>query len=296
MADFPRWSSMASSSVAEVPGCARRCSWRNPASRPPCCPRCFRPVRTPSRPRVASPQPSGARIPTTTGVWHMYDTVKGSDYIGDQDAIEYMCSVGPEAVYELEHMGMPFTRTEKGRIYQRPFGGHSKSFGKGGQASRACAAEDRSGSRAPAHPLPEQPQGGHHVPERVVRGGPGGQPGRGGFRPRRAGDRIRAGGVREVQGDRAGHRRRGPHLCDHDERAHEHRRRHRHGTAGRGAGAGHRDVAVPPDGNPPGRRARHRRLVEARVATSSTRTASASWSATRRPRRTLPDATSSRDR
>ena len=52
--------------------------------------------------------------------WHMYDTVKGSDWLGDQDAIEYMCSVGPEAVYELEHMGLPFSRTEKGRIYQRP--------------------------------------------------------------------------------------------------------------------------------------------------------------------------------
>ncbi len=77
--------------------------------------------------------------------WHMYDTVKGSDYIGDQDAIEYMCSVGPEAVYELEHMGMPFTRTEAGRIYQRPFGGQSKNFGKGGQAARTCAAEDRTG-------------------------------------------------------------------------------------------------------------------------------------------------------
>jgi succinate dehydrogenase flavoprotein subunit len=77
--------------------------------------------------------------------WHMYDTVKGSDYIGDQDAIEYMCSVGPEAVFELEHMGLPFSRTEEGRIYQRPFGGQSKNFGEGGQASRTCAAADRTG-------------------------------------------------------------------------------------------------------------------------------------------------------
>ncbi len=77
--------------------------------------------------------------------WHMYDTVKGSDYIGDQDAIEYMCSVGPQAVFELEHMGLPFSRTESGRIYQRPFGGQSKDFGKGGQAARTCAAEDRTG-------------------------------------------------------------------------------------------------------------------------------------------------------
>lgn len=77
--------------------------------------------------------------------WHMYDTVKGSDYIGDQDAIEYMCSVGPQAVFELDHMGLPFSRTESGRIYQRPFGGQSKDFGKGGQAARTCAAADRTG-------------------------------------------------------------------------------------------------------------------------------------------------------
>ncbi len=77
--------------------------------------------------------------------WHMYDTVKGSDYIGDQDAIEYMCSTGPEAVFELEHMGLPFSRTEEGRIYQRPFGGQSKDFGRGGQAARTCAAADRTG-------------------------------------------------------------------------------------------------------------------------------------------------------
>ena len=77
--------------------------------------------------------------------WHMFDTVKGSDYIGDQDAIEYMCAEGPKAVFELEHMGLPFSRTEEGRIYQRPFGGQSKDYGKGGQASRTCAAADRTG-------------------------------------------------------------------------------------------------------------------------------------------------------
>ena len=77
--------------------------------------------------------------------WHMYDTVKGSDYIGDQDAIEYMCSVGPEAVFELEHMGLPFSRTETGRIYQRPFGGQSKGPDNPTQAARTCAAADRTG-------------------------------------------------------------------------------------------------------------------------------------------------------
>ena len=87
----------------------------------------------------------GSADPDDDWRWHMYDTVKGSDYIGDQDAIEYMCSVGPEAVYELEHMGLPFSRTEEGRIYQRPFGGQSKNFGEGGQAARTCAAADRTG-------------------------------------------------------------------------------------------------------------------------------------------------------
>ena len=77
--------------------------------------------------------------------WHMYDTVKGSDYIGDQEAIEYMCSEGPAAIMELDHMGLPFSRFENGRIYQRPFGGQSKEYGKGGQAARTCAAEDRTG-------------------------------------------------------------------------------------------------------------------------------------------------------
>ncbi|MDF1762569.1 MAG: succinate dehydrogenase flavoprotein subunit [Oleibacter sp.] len=77
--------------------------------------------------------------------WHMYDTVKGSDYIGDQDAIEYMCSVGPQAVFELEHMGLPFSRTEEGRIYQRPFGGQSKGPDNPTQAARTCAAADRTG-------------------------------------------------------------------------------------------------------------------------------------------------------
>jgi succinate dehydrogenase / fumarate reductase flavoprotein subunit len=77
--------------------------------------------------------------------WHMYDTVKGSDWLGDQDAIEYMCRNAPEAVYELEHWGVPFSRTEDGRIYQRPFGGMTTDYGKGPPALRTCAAADRTG-------------------------------------------------------------------------------------------------------------------------------------------------------
>jgi len=76
--------------------------------------------------------------------WHMFDTVKGSDYLGDQDAIEYMCRAAPQAVYELEHFGVPFSRLDDGRIYQRQFGGQSMNFG-GGQAARTCAAADRTG-------------------------------------------------------------------------------------------------------------------------------------------------------
>ncbi len=86
--------------------------------------------------------------------WHMYDTVKGSDWLGDQDAIEFMCKEGPSAVIELEHHGVPFSRTEDGRIYQRPFGGMTTHYGKG-IAQRTCAAADRTG-HAMLHALYQQ--------------------------------------------------------------------------------------------------------------------------------------------
>jgi len=87
--------------------------------------------------------------------WHMYDTVKGSDYLGDQDAIEYMCRRAVEVVVELEHMGMPFDRLENGKIYQRPFGGHTQDYGSAKMAMRACAAADRTG-HAMLHTLYQQ--------------------------------------------------------------------------------------------------------------------------------------------
>ena len=77
--------------------------------------------------------------------WHMYDTVKGSDWLGDQDSIEYLCRHAPDAVYELENWGMPFSRTEEGKIYQRPFGGMMQNMGAGPEAQRTCAAADRTG-------------------------------------------------------------------------------------------------------------------------------------------------------
>ncbi|MDX3885587.1 MAG: succinate dehydrogenase flavoprotein subunit [Sphingomonas sp.] len=87
--------------------------------------------------------------------WHMYDTVKGSDWLGDQDAIEYLCREAPAAVYELEHAGVPFSRTNEGKIYQRPFGGMMQNMGAGPPAQRTCAAADRTG-HAMLHTLYQQ--------------------------------------------------------------------------------------------------------------------------------------------
>ncbi|WP_165324509.1 succinate dehydrogenase flavoprotein subunit [Rhizorhabdus phycosphaerae] len=87
--------------------------------------------------------------------WHMYDTVKGSDWLGDQDAIEYMVREAPAAVIELEHAGVPFSRTEEGKIYQRPFGGHMQNMGAGPPVQRTCAAADRTG-HAMLHALYQQ--------------------------------------------------------------------------------------------------------------------------------------------
>lgn len=87
--------------------------------------------------------------------WHMYDTVKGSDWLGDQDAIEYMCKNAPAAILELEHFGVPFSRTKEGKIYQRPFGGMTTNYGEGKAAQRTCAAADRTG-HAILHTLYQQ--------------------------------------------------------------------------------------------------------------------------------------------
>ena len=87
--------------------------------------------------------------------WHMYDTVKGSDWLGDQDAIEYMVREAPAAVYELEHAGVPFSRNDDGTIYQRPFGGHMQNMGEGPPVQRTCAAADRTG-HAMLHALYQQ--------------------------------------------------------------------------------------------------------------------------------------------
>ena len=87
--------------------------------------------------------------------WHMYDTVKGSDWLGDQDAIEYMVKEAIPSIVELEHMGVPFSRTKEGKIYQRAFGGMTTKFGEGEPAQRTCAAADRTG-HAILHTLYQQ--------------------------------------------------------------------------------------------------------------------------------------------
>ena len=87
--------------------------------------------------------------------WHMYDTIKGSDWLGDQDSIEYMCRNAPEAILELERYGVPFSRTKEGKIYQRPFGGMTTHYGQGKAAQRTCAAADRTG-HAILHTLYQQ--------------------------------------------------------------------------------------------------------------------------------------------
>ena len=87
--------------------------------------------------------------------WHMYDTVKGSDWLGDQDAIAYMCKNAPDSIIELEHYGVPFSRNKEGKIYQRPFGGMTTEYGKGKAAQRTCAAADRTG-HAILHTLYQQ--------------------------------------------------------------------------------------------------------------------------------------------
>ena len=133
-----------SSSAPAAPVCARRSAAPKPASRPSCVTKVF-----PTRSHTVAAQGGVAAALGNMGPddwrWHMYDTVKGADWLGDQDAIEYLCRNAPAAVYEMEHYGVPFSRTEDGKIYQRPFGGMTTEYGEGPPAQRTCAAADRTG-------------------------------------------------------------------------------------------------------------------------------------------------------
>ena len=125
-------------------------------------------------------------------LWHMYDTIKGSDWLGDQDAIEYMCRMAPQVVYELEHFGMPFDRNADGTIYQRPFGGHSANFGEK-PVQRALRRRRPHRPRDAAHALPAQRPRAHAVLRRVD-----------GARPDPRRRRRRAGRGRAGDGNRRG--------------------------------------------------------------------------------------------
>ena len=228
-------------------------------------------------------------------LWHMYDTIKGSDWLGDQDAIEYMCKMAPQVVYELEHFGMPFDRNADGTIYQRPFGGHSANFGEKA-VQRACAAADRTG-----HALL------HTLYQRNVRA-----------RTQFFVEWMALDLVRDADGDVLGvvalemetsevvilqakatmfaTGGAGPHLRRVDQRVHQHRRRPRDGGARRHSARGHGVLAIPSDRRRGRRRADHRRACAARAGFCSTATASASWSATRRTSRISRRATSSAGR
>ena len=178
--------------------------------------------------------------------WHMYDTVKGSDWLGDQDAIEYMCREAIPAIIELEHYGVPFSRTEEGKIYQRPFGGMTTEYGKG-TAQRTCAAADRTG-HAILHTLYQQSL--KHDAEFFIEY----------FALDLIMDEDGAcrgvlaldladGTLHRFRAHRHGarDRRLRPRLFLRDLGAHLHRRRRRHGAARRPAAAGHGVRAVPSD-------------------------------------------------
>ena len=225
--------------------------------------------------------------------WHMYDTVKGADWLGDQDAIEYLCRNAPDAVYELEHWGLPFSRREEdGKIYQRPFGGMTTHYGKG-TAQRTCAAADRTG-HAMLHTMYGQAL--KHSAEFFIE--------------YFAIDLIMDDDGRAAASSRSTGRRHDPPLFrQHDHHRHRRlwarlfllhrrpypdRRRQRHGAARRPAAAGHGIRAIPSDRHLWRRLPDHRGRRAAKAAIWSIPKASVSWSATRRRPRTSPRATSSR--
>ena len=142
-------------SAPRVPACARPSGICAAGSKTACITKVF-PTRSHTvAAQGGSARPQGNMGARTTGAGTCSSTVKGSDWLGDQDAIEYMCREAIPAVYELEHFGVPFSCTDAGKIYQRPFGGHMTDYGDGSPAMRACAAADRTG-HAILHTLYQQ--------------------------------------------------------------------------------------------------------------------------------------------
>ncbi len=214
--------------------------------------------------------------------YHFFDTVKGSDWLGDQDAIEYMCREAIPAIIELEHYGVPFSRTDEGKIYQRPFGGMTTKYGEGPPAQRTCAAADRTG-HAILHTLYQQSLKHdakffieYFALDLIMDE-------EGACRGVLALD-MAEGTLASVPrpGRGAGDRRLWPRLFLGDIGPHLHRRRRRHGIARRTAAAGHGVRAVPSDRRLRRRHADHRGRSRRRRHPAQFATASASWSAMRR--------------
>ena len=136
---YMTWSSLGPGAPVYAPPWAQP----NRALKPPVSPKVF-PTRSHTVAAQGGISASLGNMGEDDWRWHMYDTVKGSDWLGDQDSIEYLCKNAPAAVYELEHWGVPFSRTEEGKIYQRAFGGMTRNYGEG-QVQRTCAAADRTG-------------------------------------------------------------------------------------------------------------------------------------------------------
>ena len=132
------------SSAPVAPACGQRLGMAEQGLRTACVTKVF-PTRSHTVAAQGGIAASLANMGPDNWQWHMYDTVKGSDWLGDTDAMEYLAREAPKAVYELEHYGVPFSRTEEGKIYQRPFGGHTTEFGEGPPVQRTCAAADRTG-------------------------------------------------------------------------------------------------------------------------------------------------------
>ena len=278
-----------SSSARAAPACARRSASPRPASRPPASPSCF-----PTRSHTVAAQGGISAALGNMGEddwrWHLYDTVKGSDWLGDQDAIEFMCKEAPAAVIELEHYGVPFSRTEDGRIYQRPVRRHDHALRQGHRAAHLRGGGPHR-PRDAAHAVPAVDPARGAVLHRVLRD----RPHHGGRRVPRRG-RARHGGRQAASLPRAHDdprdRRLRPRVFLLHVRAHLHRRRRRHGAARRAAAAGHGIRAVPSHRHLRRGLPDHRRRARRGRLSSPTPRASASWSATRRTPRISRRATS----
>ena len=213
--------------------------------------------------------------------YHFYDTVKGSDWLGDQDAIEFMCREAPKVVYDLEHMGMPFDRNPDGTIYQRPFGGHTANYGEK-PVQRACAAADRTG-HAMLHTLYQQNVKAdtsffvEWMALDLIRDADGDVVGVTALEMETGDLHILEAKTTLLATGGAGRI-----FAAIDQRLHQHRRRPGHGGARRHSAGGHGVLAVPPHRRGRRGRAADRRLPRRRRDPAATATANASWSATRR--------------